>query len=91
MIRLLASVTTFFRHYFFPSLLSSVTAFFRHCFRHADDLEDWILNLLDINTYEYIDDCTQNKVVPCGSMNNMQVILDAMNEWALRNKMEFNT
>ena len=57
---------------------------------HVDDLEDCIPNYLDINTHKYTDDCTQDEVIQYGSTNNMQEVLDAMNDWALRNKMKHN-
>ena len=57
---------------------------------HVDDLEDCIPDFLDINTYKYADDCTQDEAIPCGSGSNMQRVLDAMSDWALRNKMKLN-
>ena len=55
-----------------------------------DDPEDCIPNYLDINTHKNADDCTQNEVIPYGSTSNMQEVLDAMNDWALRSKMKLN-
>ncbi len=55
-----------------------------------DDLEDCIPNYLDINTHKNADDCTQDEVIPYGSTSNMQEVLDAMNDWALRSKMKLN-
>jgi hypothetical protein len=57
---------------------------------HVDDLKDCIPNHLDINTHKYADDCTQDEVIPYGSTSNMQGVLDAMNDWALRNKKKLN-
>jgi hypothetical protein len=56
----------------------------------VDDLEDCIPNYLDINTHKNADDCTQDEVIPYGSTSNMQEVLDAMNDWALRSKMKLN-
>ncbi len=55
-----------------------------------DDLEECIPNYLDINTHKYADDCTQDEVIPYGSISNMQEVLDAINDWALRSKMKLN-
>jgi hypothetical protein len=41
-------------------------------------------------THKYADDCTQDEVIPYGSTSNMQEVLGAMNDWALRNKMKLN-
>ncbi|CAB4022209.1 Hypothetical predicted protein [Paramuricea clavata] len=57
---------------------------------HVDDLEGCIPNYLDINTHKYADDCTQDEVIPYGSTSNMQEVLDAINDWAHRNKMKLN-
>ncbi|CAB3991247.1 Hypothetical predicted protein [Paramuricea clavata] len=57
---------------------------------HVDDLEGCIPNYLDINTHKYADHCTQDEVIPYGSTGNMQEVLDAMNDWALRNKIKLN-
>jgi hypothetical protein len=57
---------------------------------HADDLEDCIPNYSDINTHKYADDSTEDEVIPYGSTINMQEALDAMNDWARRNKMKLN-
>jgi hypothetical protein len=40
--------------------------------------------------HKYADDCTQGEVILYGSTSNMQEVLDAVNDWALRNKMKLN-
>jgi hypothetical protein len=40
--------------------------------------------------HKYADDCTQGEVILYGSTINMQEVLDAVNDWALRNKMKLN-
>ena len=57
---------------------------------HTDNVEDYIPSLLNINTYKYADDCTQDEVIPYGCTSNTLAVLDAINDWALRNKMKLN-
>ena len=57
---------------------------------YVNDLEDCIPNHLQINTYKYADDCTQDEAISYCSTSNMQTVLDTTNDWALRKKMELN-
>ena len=45
---------------------------------------------MPISTQKYADDCTRDEAIPYGCTSNMQDMLDRMNDWALRNKMELN-
>ena len=57
---------------------------------YSNDLEDCIPKHLSINTHKYADDCTQGEEIPHGGTSNMQDILNKMNDWARRSKMELN-
>ena len=46
---------------------------------------------VSISTCKYADDCTQYELVPAGSDSHMQVKMDNMEAWVVRNKMEINT
>ena len=59
----------------------------QHC---LNNLEDCIPNHLQINMYKYADYCTQDEAISYCSTSNMQTVLDTMNDWVLRNKMELN-
>ena len=45
---------------------------------------------VSINTCKYADDCTQYELVPTGSDSHMQEVMDKLEAWADRNKMEIN-
>ena len=45
---------------------------------------------MSISTQKYAEDYTRDEAFPYGCTSNMQGMLDRMNDWALRNKMELN-
>ena len=58
---------------------------------HINDLEDSIPASLAVDTCKYVDDCTLDEVVQLGFGSHMQEVLNAMNNWADRNKMILNS
>lgn len=54
----------------------------------VNDIEDCSPHGLAVNTCKYADDCTQYELVPHDSSSHMQEVLNDLESWAVRNKME---
>ena len=55
-----------------------------------NNIDDCCPRGVSINTCKYADDCTQYELVPDGSDSHMQEVMDKLEAWADRNKMEIN-
>ena len=58
---------------------------------HINDLEDFVPEHLKANTYKYADDYTLDIIVSAGEESTMPGVLDAVQRWAVDNKMSLNS
>lgn len=54
------------------------------------DIEECIPMDMSVTTCKYADDCTQYEFVSSESDSHMQNVMNHLEEWAHRNKMELN-
>ena len=57
---------------------------------HINNLEDSVPSHLKISSCKYADDCTQYEIIQRDGYSNLQESLDAVNDWAVSNKMQLN-
>ena len=58
---------------------------------HIDDLEDSVPGHLKISSSKYADDCSQYEIVQRDGNNHLDEALDAVNDWAVSNKMQLSS
>ena len=57
---------------------------------HINNLEDSVPSHLKISSCKYADDCTQYEIIQRDGYSNLQESLDAVNDWAVSNKMQLD-
>ena len=58
---------------------------------HINDLDDSVPGHLEIRSCKYADDCTQYDFVQEDGKSGLQEALDAVNDWAVSNRMQLNS
>ena len=57
---------------------------------HINDLEDSVPGHLNVSSCKYADDCTQYDIIQEDDNSKIQEALDAVDNWAIVNKMQLN-